>query len=101
MTHTQTTHEAGSYAVFAAGLLGYLLLNLAVALSIWETAELTTGQQVLTWTVLLAPPMVLGALLAVPATRHAGEPWLRSLAIGCLAGAVLILVVALLGALSP
>jgi hypothetical protein len=92
--------DDGGYAAFATGLLGYLLLNVAIALSIWETAELTTGQQVLTWTGLLAPPTALVALFALPASRRAGGSSLRGLTIGCLGGAVLILVLALLGTLS-
>lgn len=101
MEHTQPqTDETGSYAAFATGLIGYLLLNLAVALSIWETAQATTGQQALTWTALLAPPTIVGALFALPASRRAGGEVLRGLALGCLGGAALVLVLAALGRLA-
>lgn len=90
----------GSYAAFATGLLGYLLLNTAIALAIWETAGISTGQQVLTWAGLVAPPTALGALYVFPASRRAGGSWLRGLTIGCLGGTVLALAVVVLGALS-
>lgn len=101
MTHTQPRQsEGGSYAAFATGLIGYLVLNVAVALSIWETAALTTGQQVLTWTALVAPPAVTGVLWALPVTRRGGGAVLRGMALGCLGGAALILVLATLGRLA-
>lgn len=89
--------DRGSYAAFATGLLGYLLLNFALWWSVWETAGPTTGQQVVMWSGLLVPPTALGVLVALPASRRAGGPWLRGLAVGCLGGAVLVLALAVLG----
>jgi hypothetical protein len=41
---SDSPEETGSFAAFAGGSVGYLLLNLAVAFTSWETAQPTPGR---------------------------------------------------------